>query len=157
MFRLIQSVGTGVFIPTMMSTVLAVAPRAKLGTYLCVGGMMITLGPAFGPVVSGLMVSAWGWRTIFVPTLVAILLTAAVGLRYVSDPEPRSPMLLDALPVALISLGLVGVDLRPLRAAGLAAGGARLPGGRVRGPVRVRAQAVPRHFAASGFAPDAVL
>ena len=109
MFRLIQSVGTGVFIPTMMSTVLAVAPRAKLGTYLCVGGMMITLGPAFGPVVSGLMVSAWGWRTIFVPTLVAILLTAAVGLRYVSDPEPRSPMLLDALSVALISLGLVGL------------------------------------------------
>lgn len=109
MLRLIQSVGTGVFIPTMMSTVLAVAPRAKLGTYLCVGGMMITLGPAFGPVVSGLMVSAWGWRAIFVPTLVAILLISAVGLRYVSDPEPRSPMLLDALSVALISLGLVGL------------------------------------------------
>jgi len=29
-FRLIQSVGTGVFIPTMMSTVLAVAPRQSL-------------------------------------------------------------------------------------------------------------------------------
>lgn len=40
-FRPIQSVGTVVFIPTMMSTVLAVAPRAKLGTYPSVGGRIM--------------------------------------------------------------------------------------------------------------------
>ena len=64
---------------------------AKLGTYLSVGGMMITLGPAFGPVISGLTVSAWSWRAIFIRTLIAILLIATVGLQYVSDPEPAPP------------------------------------------------------------------
>ena len=30
--RLMQAIGTGIFIPVMMSTVLAVAPRTKMGT-----------------------------------------------------------------------------------------------------------------------------
>ena len=31
-FRLLQAVGTGIFVPMMMTTVLALAPRAKLGS-----------------------------------------------------------------------------------------------------------------------------
>ena len=45
--RLVQAVGTGIFIPSMMGTVLAVAPRKRLGTFLSIGGCMITFGPAF--------------------------------------------------------------------------------------------------------------
>ena len=39
--RLVQAVGTGIFIPVMMSTVLAVAPRTRMGTYLSIGGCKI--------------------------------------------------------------------------------------------------------------------
>lgn len=75
--RLVQAVGTGIFIPAMMSTVIMVAPRRKLGFYLALGGMMITFGPAFGPVVSGLMVTVFGWHTIFLPTLAVVLILGA--------------------------------------------------------------------------------
>lgn len=51
--RLVASVGTGLFIPTMMTSVLALAPRPKLGTFLSIGGCMITFGPALAPVAGG--------------------------------------------------------------------------------------------------------
>ena len=46
--RLVQAVGTGIFIPLMMNTIVAVTPKNKLGTYLSIGGCTITFGPAFG-------------------------------------------------------------------------------------------------------------
>ena len=55
--RIIQAVGSGVFIPLMMNTILAVKPKNKLGTYLSLGGCTITFGPAFAPVVCGALVT----------------------------------------------------------------------------------------------------
>lgn len=104
--RLMQAIGTGIFIPVMMSTVLAVAPRTKMGTYLSIGGCMITFGPAFAPVVSGIMVTSFGWRTIFLPPVIIIGLLALIGLaliRNIADPEPIK---LDVLSVLLSSVGL---------------------------------------------------
>ena len=58
--RLLQSAGSGIFIPLMMNTVLAVTPKNKLGSYMSIGGCMITFGPAFAPVVCGSMVTSLG-------------------------------------------------------------------------------------------------
>ena len=47
--RLVQAAGSGIFIPLMMNTVLVVAPKHKLGTFLAIGGCVITFGPALAP------------------------------------------------------------------------------------------------------------
>ncbi|WP_273488208.1 MFS transporter [Ancrocorticia populi] len=128
--RLVQAVGTGIFIPTMMSTVLMVAPRKKIGFYLSIGGMMITFGPAFGPVISGLMVTAFGWNTIFVPVLVVIVVLGACGVVVVKNVGETEAVKLDVLSVILIAVGLVAfvyglseITVRPGVAAGSAAAG----------------------------------
>ena len=56
LFRMIQAIGTGMMIPIMMNTVLIVVPKTQIGTAmaLCVCG--ITLGPAFGPTISGILI-----------------------------------------------------------------------------------------------------
>ena len=77
--RLVQAVGTGIFIPLMMNTILVVTPKNKLGTYLSVGGCMITFGPAFAPVVCGALVTAFGWHSIFVVPIVAMAVLTALG------------------------------------------------------------------------------
>ena len=108
-FRLVQAVGTGIFIPTMMGTVLAVSPRQKLGTYLSVGSCCITLGPAFGPVVSGVMVTALGWRGIFIPPCVVMAVLVAAGipmLRNLGEVERPS---FDPLSLALSAVGVTAV------------------------------------------------
>ncbi|ACV23727.1 Antiseptic resistance protein [Slackia heliotrinireducens] len=104
--RLLQAVGSGVFIPLMMGTVLAVAPREKMGTYLSIGSAAITLGPAFAPVVSGVAATFIGWRAIHVVPFTVVALLAVAGaklLRNIGEPESVK---LDAPSLALASVGL---------------------------------------------------
>ena len=70
--RLIQAIGTGIFIPMMMNTILAVTPKNKLGTFMSIGSCMITFGPAFAPVVCGGIVTALGWHNVFLVPAIAM-------------------------------------------------------------------------------------
>lgn len=106
--RLLQAVGSGTFTPIMMNAVLACAPREKMGTYLSVGNAAITLGPALAPVMSGLAVTLYGWRTIFaLPAAVAVVVAVA-GMALVRDFAETSAVRLDfpSLVLAMLSLPL---------------------------------------------------
>ena len=105
-FRLIQALGTGMFITLMMNTVLIIAPRAKLGTYLAIGSCCITLGPAFGPVVSGAMVVALGWRAIFIPPFVVMVILAVAGVALLHNVAETADLRLDILSLVLLAAGL---------------------------------------------------
>ncbi len=83
--RLIQAVGTGMFIPLMMNTVLAITPKRKLGAYMSVGSCVITFGPAFAPVVCGSLVTLLGWHSVFFIPTVAMAVIAAVGAVALKD------------------------------------------------------------------------
>lgn len=128
--RLLQAVGTGVFIPTMMNIVLLVAPRKKLGTYLSIGGCCITFGPAFGPVVTGLMITSFGWRSMFVVPALAMAVIAVAGVAFVRNVGACRKVKLDVLSLVLSAVGLTAlvyglsqITLVPLYAvAALAAG-----------------------------------
>ncbi|AZQ77839.1 MFS transporter [Flaviflexus ciconiae] len=104
--RLDHSVGTGIFIPTMMSAVMAVARRKQIGTYLAIGGAMITLGPALAPVVSGVMVTGFGWRSAFYPPLIIMGLIMIAGFFLVRDVAEPVKLRLDVMSVAMSALGL---------------------------------------------------
>lgn len=104
--RLFQAIGTGIFIPSMMNTVLMIAPRKKMGTYLAIGSCCITFGPAFGPVVSGLMVTCFGWRAMFLPTLAVIMVLMLLGLVFVKPLAPTERVSLDIPSVILAAGGL---------------------------------------------------
>ena len=77
--RIVQAIGSGIFIPLMMNTVLAVTPKSKIGVYLSIGSCMITLGPALAPVVCGGVVTAFGWHAIFVVSVIAMAILSAVA------------------------------------------------------------------------------
>ena len=107
--RLAQALGTGIFISMMMNTVLAIAPRRKLGTYLAIGSCCITFGPAFGPVVGGIMVTFVGWRSIFaIPALsmVALMIAGTFIVRPIAEPQDEK---LDKPSVALSCIGLTAL------------------------------------------------
>lgn len=90
----------------MMNVVLSCAPREKLGLYLSLGGACITLGPAFGPVISGLMCTLFGWRAVFVVPLVGGIVVAAAGVKLVRNVGERSNTTLDILSVVLLAAGI---------------------------------------------------
>lgn len=107
--RLVQAVGTGIFIPLMMNTILVVTPKNKLGTYLSVGGCMITFGPAFAPVVCGALVTAFGWHSIFVVPIVAMAVLTVLGFFYMKNLETHEAHL-DVPSVALSAVVLTALS-----------------------------------------------
>lgn len=118
--RLVQAVGTGVFIPLMMNVIVDRVPHERMGTYLAVGSAMITIGPATAPIVTGFMVSDLGWRSVFaVPLVAGVLLVAAGALVVRGGREPQRggfdglSVLLVAAGVTLLSVGLSEVTLHP--------------------------------------------
>lgn len=107
--RLIQAVGTGIFIPLMMNTILVVVPREKTGTYLSIGSCTITFGPAFAPVVCGALVTGLGWRSIFAVPMIVMAVLAVAGAVLIKNLETRKAHL-DAPSVALSAVALCALS-----------------------------------------------
>lgn len=115
--RLVQAAGSGIFIPLMMNTVLVVAPKRKLGTFLAIGGCVITFGPALAPTVCGALVTSFGWHSVFAVPLAAMAVLALVALFAVKN-MGFSPAHLDipstvlsAVFLCALSLGLVELTI----------------------------------------------
>src|SRR5699024_9101174 len=121
--RLVQAVGTGIFIPLMMNTILAVTPKNRLGAFMSVGGCMITFGPAFAPVVCGALVTAFGWHSIFAVPVAAMAVLAVMGFFFVKNLETSEAHLdvasvaLSAVVLTALSFGLSQLTISPLIAA----------------------------------------
>ena len=104
--RILQAAGSGILFPLMMNVVLTCAPREKLGLFLSLGAACITLGPAFGPVVSGLMCTLFGWRAIFIVPLVGGVVVALAAIRLVRNVGEHSQATLDIPSVVLLAAGI---------------------------------------------------
>jgi len=124
-FRLLQAIGSGVILPMMMNTVLLVAPKERTGQYMAIGGACITLGPALGPVISGLAATLLGWRAIFVAPLVLGAALGIAGLKLVRNLTTTQDVSLDVPSLALMAavlflfvFGLGQVSSAPLVAVG---------------------------------------
>lgn len=63
--RCVQSCGSSATIALGSATAADMVTRAERGKYLGYAGMGVTLGPALGPVVGGLLDEYLGWRSIF--------------------------------------------------------------------------------------------
>lgn len=118
--RVVQACGSGLFIPMMMNTILAVTPKHRLGQFMSIGGCMITFGPAFAPVVTGTLVTSLGWHGVFYAPLVAMVVIAIVGVFALRD-LTTVPAELDVPSVALsavflftLSFGLAQLMATPL-------------------------------------------
>ncbi|MGH2316360.1 DHA2 family efflux MFS transporter permease subunit [Planococcus sp. SE5232] len=85
--RLVQAVGTGIFLPLMFSVVLLIFPIQKRGSVMGIVGLVITAGPALGPTFSGLIISASSWHYIFwvMVVLNLVLMIGALSMENVSD------------------------------------------------------------------------
>ena len=118
--RLIQAVGAGMFIPMMMNTILIVTPKNKLGTFMSIGGCMISFGPAFAPVVCGCLVTAFGWHSVFAVPLVGMVVVALLGMVFLRDLGSSEMQLdvpsatLSALFLFTLSFGLAQLMTTPL-------------------------------------------
>ena len=107
--RIVQASGTAIMLPLLMTTVMTLVPPARRGAVMGNLSIVISVAPAIGPTVSGIVLSFLGWRAMFLVVLPIALATLWIGLRRMVDVgEPtRSPI--DALSVALSAVGFGGL------------------------------------------------
>ncbi len=99
--RVIQACGTATMLPLLMTTILNLVPVERRGVVMGNVGIVISVAPALGPTVSGLILQFLSWRFMFVavlPIALAALIYGAARLVNVSEPGHQR---LDVLSVVL--------------------------------------------------------
>ncbi|MGK9147259.1 DHA2 family efflux MFS transporter permease subunit [Plantibacter flavus] len=88
--RVVQASGTAIMMPLLMTTVLNVVPVNARGRTMGAISIVISVAPAIGPTVSGLILSVLDWRWMFwivLPIALISLILGAVLVRNVTEPR----------------------------------------------------------------------
>ena len=83
--RVVQASGTAIMLPLLMTTVMTLVPPARRGAVMGNLSIVISVAPAIGPTVSGVVLSFLGWRAVFLVVLPIALVTLWIGLRRMVD------------------------------------------------------------------------
>ncbi|MGX9901338.1 MDR family MFS transporter [Arthrobacter sp. SA17] len=102
--RIFQAVGTAIVLPLLMTTTLSLVPMHKRGAVMGLNSIVISVGPAIGPTVSGAIVSSFTWHYIFIlmAPLAAIILV--LGIIFIKLPPHARKIPLDVFSVVLSAL-----------------------------------------------------
>lgn len=89
--RIVQASGTAVMMPLLMTTLMTVVPERDRGRVMGNVTMAISVAPAMGPAVSGLILQLGSWRLLFAAVLpIAAVITwrGLARLENVGEPQP---------------------------------------------------------------------
>ncbi|GAA4681663.1 MDR family MFS transporter [Frondihabitans cladoniiphilus] len=120
--RIIQACGTAIMMPLLMTTAMTLVPPASRGRMMGNISIVISVAPAIGPTISGLILSVFSWRFMFVivlPIAIIALVLGAVKMKNVTVPRKSS---IDVLSVVLSAFAFGGL-LYGLSSIGEAASG----------------------------------
>jgi MFS transporter, DHA2 family, lincomycin resistance protein len=99
--RIVQAGGTAIMLPLLMTTILTLVPLAKRGAVMGNVSIAISVAPAMGPTVSGMILEHFTWRFMFVFVLPVALVALAIGARYLTNIGETEKTKLDILSVLL--------------------------------------------------------
>ncbi|KRE81270.1 MDR family MFS transporter [Arthrobacter sp. Soil764] len=99
--RIVQAGGTAIMLPLLMTTILTLVPLAKRGAVMGNVSIAISVAPAMGPTVSGLILEHFTWRFMFVFVLPVALAALAIGAKYLTNVGKPEKARLDTLSVIL--------------------------------------------------------
>ena len=105
--RVIQASGTAIMLPLLMTTVLDLVPAARRGTVMGNVSIVISVAPAIGPTISGLILQFLTWRFMFLLVLPIALVALALGAPRLSSVAQagRKPLSVVSLLLAIPGFG----------------------------------------------------
>ncbi|WP_308257769.1 DHA2 family efflux MFS transporter permease subunit [Pseudonocardia lacus] len=107
--RVIQAGGTAIMMPLLMTTVMTLVPPNRRGALMGNISIVISVAPAIGPTVSGLVLQTFGWRAIFWLVLAVAVVALSLGLRKMTDIGERTDTPVDVVSVVLSVIGFGGL------------------------------------------------
>lgn len=103
--RAIQGIAGAALIPVTMIAIYRFIPRSRQPFFLTIQNMSLSLGPAIGPVIAGLLLMVLSWRWLFWFSVPLSLLAGFLGMRVLPKEDPASVAKIDVPSLVTIVIG----------------------------------------------------
>lgn len=105
--RVIQASGTAIMMPLLMTTILDLVPSHRRGAVMGNVSIVISVAPAIGPTLSGVILHSLSWRFMFLFVLPIAVAALIVGSRLLPKDSERATAKL-SIPSVLLSIPAFG-------------------------------------------------
>lgn len=104
-FSIIQGVGAGIMMPTLMTEIVDISGGRNLGRIMPIISIPALLGPILGPVLGGIIVNGLSWRAIYCINIPICITAILLGWRLVPiDKISGEKPSLDIIGLLILSL-----------------------------------------------------
>ncbi|GAA3211676.1 DHA2 family efflux MFS transporter permease subunit [Microbacterium terregens] len=107
--RVVQASGTAIMMPLLMTTLMTLVPAHSRGRMMGRVSVVMSLAPAIGPTLSGLLLDTVGWRWIFGIVLPIALVALGVGALWIHNLGEPTRVAIDVPSIILSALGFGGL------------------------------------------------
>jgi DHA2 family lincomycin resistance protein-like MFS transporter len=107
--RIIQASGTAIMVPLLMTTVMTLSPPETRGKTMGFISTVISVAPAVGPTISGVILNYLSWRWMFLLMLPISLGALALGVRRMQNVTTPHHAPLDGISVVLSAFAFGGI------------------------------------------------
>ncbi|WP_139984378.1 MDR family MFS transporter [Nocardioides litoris] len=107
--RVVQAVGTALMMPLLITTILSIVAPERRGRMMGTISIVISVAPAVGPTISGIVLDQLSWRWMFFLVLPIAVLSLALGAAWVRNVTEPVRVPLDAPSVGLSALAFGGL------------------------------------------------
>jgi DHA2 family lincomycin resistance protein-like MFS transporter len=106
--RVVQASGTAIMLPLLMTTIMTIVAAESRGKTMGNVSTVISVAPAIGPALSGVILNYLHWRWLFVLVLPIALASLWLGVRRIENVTTPREAPLDVLSVILSALAFGG-------------------------------------------------
>jgi DHA2 family lincomycin resistance protein-like MFS transporter len=107
--RVVQAMGTAIMMPLLMTTLMTIVPPQSRGRMMGRVSIVMSLAPAIGPTLSGVLLQSLDWRWIFGMVLPIALLALGTGARWIRNLGDTTHAPIDIPSVILSAFGFGGI------------------------------------------------
>lgn len=107
--RIVQAAGTAVMVPLLMTTLMTVVPPQDRGRVMGNVTLAISVAPALGPTISGVVLQAGSWRLLFAVVFPIAALVTWFGLRRLENVGESGTDHIDWASVGIAAAGFGGL------------------------------------------------
>ncbi|GAA2184219.1 DHA2 family efflux MFS transporter permease subunit [Brooklawnia cerclae] len=109
--RIVQGMATGILLPLIFNTAIAVYPVRRRGTAIGMIGLVVMFAPAISPVIAGLILQSATWNWIFWLMIPVLVVALVVSMRWLENVRPITRPRVDVASIVMSTLGFGGVVL----------------------------------------------